>query len=205
MIEFIKELIFKSVNTCCKKILEFRGVTIGANSNILGLPIIKLPRGASISIGNNTTLLSSQLFFGMTISPVRLIAETSEAKIEIGNDVGMSSNSIQCSKLVKIGDRCMLGPNVHIRDNDGHIPGPNGTWPGSVHLSKFGKAVIIEEGCFIGFGAIILKGVTIGKGSVIAAGAVITRDVPAGHLALGNPMQIRPLPDSLKYQEKTTI
>jgi len=202
MIRFIKQFVFKAVNSFCKKALKVRGVKIGINSNILGLPVIKIPRGASISIGSNTTLISSPLFYGMTISKVRLIAESNVARIEIGNDVGMSSNSIQCSKLVKIGDRCMIGPNVHIRDSDGHIPGPNGTWPGSLHQAELAKAVIIEEGCFIGFAAIILKGVTVGKGSVIAAGAVITRDVPAGHLAFGNPMQIRPLPDSLKYQEK---
>jgi len=53
--------------------------------------------------------------------------------------------------------------------------------------------VIIGRGCFIGARAIILKGVTIGDCAVVGAGAVVTRDVPAGHLAAGNPAVCRPL------------
>lgn len=47
-------------------------------------------------------------------------------------------------------------------------------------------------------GSIILKGVTIGDNCVIAAGSVITKDVPAGHLAQGNPATYTPLPERLR-------
>jgi acetyltransferase-like isoleucine patch superfamily enzyme len=40
---------------------------------------------------------------------------------------------------------------------------------------------------FVGARAIILKGVTIGDRAVIGAGAVVSKDVPAGHIAAGNP------------------
>jgi acetyltransferase-like isoleucine patch superfamily enzyme len=53
--------------------------------------------------------------------------------------------------------------------------------------------VAIGKGCFIGARAIILKGVTIGDGAVVAAGALVTRDVPAEHLAIGNPAMVKPL------------
>jgi acetyltransferase-like isoleucine patch superfamily enzyme len=43
---------------------------------------------------------------------------------------------------------------------------------------------------WIGGGAIVLPGVTIGDGCVIGAGSVVTRDVPANTLALGNPARI---------------
>ena len=47
--------------------------------------------------------------------------------------------------------------------------------------------VRIGRGVFIGTRAIILKGVTIGDRAVIGAGAVVVKDVPANHIAIGNP------------------
>jgi maltose O-acetyltransferase len=43
---------------------------------------------------------------------------------------------------------------------------------------------------WVGGGAIILPGVRIGSGSVIGAGSVVTRDVPAGVFAAGNPCRV---------------
>ena len=51
-------------------------------------------------------------------------------------------------------------------------------------------AVVIEDGAFIGARCIILKGVRIGRGSVIGAGSVVSRDVPAGVIAAGNPAKV---------------
>ena len=55
---------------------------------------------------------------------------------------------------------------------------------GKVH--KFGR-IDIRDNCVIGWGAIILPGVTIGPDSVIAAGSVVTRSIPPGVVAAGNP------------------
>jgi len=55
---------------------------------------------------------------------------------------------------------------------------------GKVH--KFGR-IDIRDNCVIGWGVIILPGVTIGPDCVIAAGSVVTRSVPPGVLAAGNP------------------
>jgi sugar O-acyltransferase (sialic acid O-acetyltransferase NeuD family) len=48
----------------------------------------------------------------------------------------------------------------------------------------------IGDGAMIGAGAVILPKVNIGAGSVVGAGAVVTRDIPAGELALGNPARV---------------
>jgi maltose O-acetyltransferase len=50
--------------------------------------------------------------------------------------------------------------------------------------------VVIEDGCWIGGGVIILPGVTIGRGSVIGAGSVVTKSIPANSLAVGNPCRV---------------
>jgi sugar O-acyltransferase (sialic acid O-acetyltransferase NeuD family) len=53
--------------------------------------------------------------------------------------------------------------------------------------------VYIEEGAYLGTGAIVLPGVRIGKYAVVAAGAVVTKDVPEYSLAMGVPARFSPL------------
>jgi len=54
--------------------------------------------------------------------------------------------------------------------------------------------MIIEDGVFIGMNSLVLKGVTIGARSVIGAGSVVTRSIPPGVIAAGNPARpVRPL------------
>ncbi len=52
------------------------------------------------------------------------------------------------------------------------------------------KEVVVEDGVFIGFGAIVLMGVTVGEGAIVAAGAVVTKDVPANSVVGGNPAKV---------------
>jgi maltose O-acetyltransferase len=55
---------------------------------------------------------------------------------------------------------------------------------------EFGKPVRIGSDVWVGGSALILPGVSIGNGAVIGAGSVVTRDIPAGVLAAGNPCRI---------------
>ncbi len=52
------------------------------------------------------------------------------------------------------------------------------------------KPIVVGKDCWIGAGALILGGVTIGDGTTIGAGSVVTRDVPAGVVAAGNPCRV---------------
>jgi maltose O-acetyltransferase len=55
---------------------------------------------------------------------------------------------------------------------------------------EFGKPVEIGSDVWIGGGAIILPGVRIGSGAVVGAGSVVTREIPAGAFAAGNPCRV---------------
>lgn len=52
------------------------------------------------------------------------------------------------------------------------------------------KPITVGRNCWIGAGSIIVGGVTIGDGTTIGAGSVVTRDIPAGVLAAGNPCRV---------------
>lgn len=88
---------------------------------------------------------------------------------------------------VEIGDGAQIGPGVQILAAD-HPRDPETRATGL----EFGRRVRIGRNAWIGGGAIILPGVTIGDDALIGAGSVVTRDVPAGATAFGNPARVRP-------------
>lgn len=55
---------------------------------------------------------------------------------------------------------------------------------------ELARPIVVEDDVWIGGGAIVLPGVRIGRGTTIGAGSVVTRDVPAGVLAVGNPCRV---------------
>ena len=104
---------------------------------------------------------------------------------------------------IRIGRHTLIGADALILDNDMHYPRSGARWGSTLGQPEQGQPISIGEGCFIGARATILKGVTIGSGSVVAAGAVVTRDVPPGCLAIGNPAVNKPLPERLKHPRET--
>lgn len=59
---------------------------------------------------------------------------------------------------------------------------------------QFNKPVHIGSNVWIGANAVVLPGVTIGDNTVIGAGSVVTKDIPANVIAVGNPCRVlRPI------------
>jgi maltose O-acetyltransferase len=86
---------------------------------------------------------------------------------------------------VTIGDRVLIASAVQFLAAD-H---PRDVATRSTGLEN-GRPIVIEDDAWIGGGAILCPGVTIGRGSIIGAGSVVTRDVPAGVVAAGNPCRV---------------
>ena len=55
---------------------------------------------------------------------------------------------------------------------------------------EYAKPIVIGSNCWIASNVTICGGVTVGEGSVIGAGSVVTRDIPSGVLAAGNPCRV---------------
>ncbi len=86
---------------------------------------------------------------------------------------------------IYIGDYTMLGPNVVIA-TAGHP-----ILPELRPLAyQYNMPVHIGKNCWLGAGVIVLPGVTIGDNAVIGAGSVVTKDIPANVVAVGNPCKV---------------
>ncbi len=110
--------------------------------------------------------------------------------ISLGRKVFFNFNCVILDVApVTIGDYVLFGPNVQVYTATHPIS------PAERRLGlEYGKPVSIGSDVWVGGGAIICPGVTIGAGSVIAAGSVVTRDVPEGVVAVGNPCRVvRPI------------
>ena len=107
------------------------------------------------------------------------------SNIELGERVFFNFNCVVLDVCqVRIGDFSLFGPAVQIY---------TAMHPFNAKLRRereFGKPVEIGSDVWVGGGAIILPGVRIGSAAVIGAGSVVSRDIPGGVLAAGNPCRV---------------
>ena len=86
---------------------------------------------------------------------------------------------------IYIGSHCMIGPNVT------HCHGrPSGGTGASQERNPVQHAGAYRRECVDRGGSVVVPGVTIGDNSVIGAGSVVTRDIPANVVAVGNPCRV---------------
>jgi carbonic anhydrase/acetyltransferase-like protein (isoleucine patch superfamily) len=116
-----------------------------------------------------------------------------EARIEIGDRAFVNGTRFSCARSIRIGRDAILG-DARIYDTDHHPVSRRRSSDRSLEAAV--QPVTIAENVWIGGGAGILKGVSIGPNAVVAFGAVVTRDVPAERVVVGNPARdAGPVPD----------
>lgn len=107
------------------------------------------------------------------------------SNIRLGNRVFFNFNCVVLDVCeVTIGDFTLFGPAVQVY---------TATHPMEAEARRrheSGKPIAIGSDVWVGGGAMILPGVTVGDRAVIGAGSVVTRDVPAGVFAAGNPCRV---------------
>lgn len=146
-------------------------------------------------LANRSAMLADQLgSFGQSIVMSPVTWEFGK-HIHIGDGVYINFECIFLDGAeVRIGNGSVIAPRVQfltaghpvdpdfraIRDASGRIVGAH----------TINKPITIGENVWIGANALILGGVTIGNGSTVGAGSVVTRDVPAGVVAAGNPCRV---------------
>lgn len=173
-----------------KLAMKMTKVKYGRNLLLKGVPVIFNKGGASLEIGDNVTVKSSFLsnlvgLYSRTI----IVTRQENAKIKIGNNVGISGATIYARQEIEIGDNTLVGGNVKIIDNDFHpieIEARNADIKEKIGT----KPIKIGKNCFIGCNSIILKGTVLGDGCVVGAGAVVCGKFEDNCVIAGNPAKV---------------
>jgi acetyltransferase-like isoleucine patch superfamily enzyme len=88
---------------------------------------------------------------------------------------------------LQIGEDVLIGPHAKLL-SAGHAIDEGDAIIARNRITR--ARIVVEDGAWIGAGAIVLEGVTIGRGAVVAAGALVRQDVPAGMVAAGMPARL---------------
>lgn len=181
-------------------IISFLGGEIGRESSICNKLYYRVPKGASVKIGDYFKFNS-----GGGYNPLArnlrgyIYIQDRNAVLSIGNYVGISSSTLWVSKKITIGNFVNIGADCLIIDSDCHaldwnLRGYRGGFDENGCLvdkiNTKSAPVTIEDDVMIGARCIILKGVTIGARSVIGAGSVVSQSIPSDCVAAGNPCKV---------------
>jgi acetyltransferase-like isoleucine patch superfamily enzyme len=185
------ELIRWGVNTAlsgkaAQVAAAYWGIELGDGCVFYGRPIFRRERSSRIVVSQRSVFRSAAASNAAGLTRRCLIATLAEgAVLEIGRRCGMSATVVAAAERVIIGDDVLCGANVTICDTDWHHPDPR-------RRNEIGPSapVVIEDNVWLGLNVVVLKGVTIGRDAVIGAGSVVTKSVPAGMIAAGNPAVI---------------
>lgn len=104
-----------------------------------------------------------------------------ENDVVVGDRVTIKSG-VQLWDGIRLGDDVFVGPNVTFT---------NDRFPRSRQYPEEFARTVVAPGASLGGGSVILPGVRIGRGAMVGAGAVVTKDVPANAIVVGNPARIR--------------
>ena len=158
------------------------GATIKLGSNVFiddhVLIYQEEPNGGPVELGDRVKLFEDT---HIIVGPGGGLYIGSGTSIHRGCQIDSYKATIQIGCRVEIAARCDFQSFDH-----GIAPGESIK---KQALTTKGP-IIIEDEAWLGYGVIVLSGVRIGKGAVIGAGAVVTKDVPAGSVAVGVPARV---------------
>lgn len=164
-----------------------RGIAWPENLTIRGPMGISCARSGHLSMGRGLTFLGNSSFNRAGINHPPQLVVGPNAKLMLGDYVGMSGGSIYCLNQIELGDHIQLGANCNIYDTDFHSLQYQDRRDGVTAASA---PVLIEDDVWLCANVTVLKGVRIGARTVVATGSVVTCDLPADCLAAGVPARV---------------
>ncbi len=158
-----------------------------ANNSMV--PVLHISKG-SLNIGNHNVIRAD---FSVRYG----------GQCNIGNYNCLNEQTeVRCDESITIGDFNMISYECMIYDTNTHVSYPPEKrremtvrdFPdiGMEYEKPVTKPVSIGSDCWLGKRAVVLKGCTIGNNTTVSTCCVVTKDVPAHHIAYGNPSQVKP-------------
>lgn len=167
--------------------IRHRFASFGAGSRIYPSPDMLVGEkyvslGKDVTVGKHVQLTAWNRFLDQRFTPSIVIGD--------GCSIGDGAH-ITAVNRIELGKNVLTGKYVLITDNShgGADQSMLSVAPNRRPVVSKGP-VIIGDNVWIGEKASILPGVRIGDGVIIGAGAVVTKDVPAGHMAVGVPARV---------------
>lgn len=157
------------------------GCELGNEVILNGMPYIRRKGSGRILLGDGVNVNASRWGNWLGTPGAMILSVEDGAVLEFKAGSGVSSSQIIANIGIEIGQGSMIGAGCLLCDSDMHeVPLGSGKATARAPI-RIGRNV------FVGARCIILKGVNIGDGAVVGAGSVVTRDIPAGTTAVGNP------------------
>lgn len=169
----LKVLFFKAIYSDNNPIIS--NARIMQPTQFIGKGVIKL-NGSSLGVFPSPGLFDRSGY-------IEARGENASFEINEGSFINNNFVIIVDNTSIKIGQRCLIGPNFFVTDSDFHGLEIENRTNGCYEC----KPVAIEDDVFIGEGVRVLKGVTIGAGSVVASGSLVVKDVEPDTLVAGVP------------------
>ena len=115
--------------------------------------------------------------------------------VYIGDDVFVNFNAVflDCGEI-RIGDRVLIGPNCSFLTPVHPMLAEERRYQiaedGHKYFLLLAKPIVLEDDVWLGGNVTVMPGVTIGRNAIIGAGSVVTGDIPANSVAMGNPCKV---------------
>jgi len=179
-----------------KILLKLKGIKVGKNFYISGVPKLKLNSTASnISIGNNVKILgdidlrireNGKISFhdNVTIEENCRFVSARDGLISIGENTKiLSYTTINGGSDVLIGKNCLIGKNTSINSNSHLISKKMEIVNQGYNIAP----VVIEDDCWTGINSVITMGVIIKKGSIVGANSLVNKSTDEYSINVGLP------------------
>ena len=158
------------------------GVSLGHGCSFYGHSRFRRHPCSRIIIGSGCKFNSSPSSNLIGVNRPCIISTLAEnAEIKIGSNCGFSGTVIGAEQSIIIGNRVRFGANTLITDTNWHFDDPR---------TKSCKSVYIEDDVWLGVNVVVMKGVTIGNSSMVGANSVVTKSLPPGVIAVGQPAEV---------------
>ena len=163
---------------------KINGCEIGDNSKIRPGAIYSTTKvGENTRTGHNFLIRENTIIGNNCLIGTNTVIDNS---CIIGDDCSFQTG-VYIPTGSKIGNRVFLGPNATLTNDKTPL-----------RTEYILEKITIEDDVSVGANATLMPGITLGEGSFVAGGAVVTKDVPAWHLAKGCPAIFTELPESIK-------
>lgn len=167
------------------------GFQVGGNMLVFNKLYIRKWGKAEVKIGDNFGFSTGGGYNPLSRNVMGAFELEDNAKLTIGNNVGISSSCLWVYDSLTIGNNTKIGADCIIMDSDAHSLNYLDRRNSKTDRPNAKKqGITIGEDVLIGTRCIVLKGVSIGNRSIIGSGSVVVKSIPDDCIAAGNPAKV---------------